>query len=127
MNRKEIEISEPQCLRHYDEGYADGVRSERQVEEHGWINIDDQTPEQEKPLLYFFDCTGVSAGYYYGIEEDYCPVNGHQFGGPGGWLTGDVTHWQYYPGSPEGFSDSHFCSHEDGYMGNVELGSQEDN
>ena len=67
-----------------------------------WISIEDETPEQERNLLYFFDCTGVSAGFYYGIEPDYCPETGHVFGGHDGWLTGDVTHWQYFPDRPEG-------------------------
>lgn len=106
--------------------WVDGVENILTSIPGEWVDITEQVPEEKKPLLYFFECTGVSAGYYYGIDEDYCPVSGHQFGGPGGWLTGDVTHWQYYPGSPKGFDDSHFCPHEDGYMGNEELGEAED-
>ena len=100
MSRREIEISEPQCLRHYDEGFKDGEIS---MSDDGWVSIEDQAPEEKVPLLYFFECTGVSAGHYYGIREDYCPETAHVFGGHDGWLTGDVTHWQYYPESPTGY------------------------
>ena len=67
-----------------------------------WIKIEDEVPEQGRKLLYFFDCTGISLGEYYGIEPDYCPETGHVFGSQLGWLTGDVTHWMYAPDVPEG-------------------------
>ena len=54
-----------------------------------WIKIEDEVPEQGRKLLYFFDCTGISLGEYYGIEPDYCPETGHVFGSQLGWLTGD--------------------------------------
>ena len=70
-----------------------------------WIKIEDEVPEQGRKLLYFFDCTGISLGEYYGIEPDYCPETGHVFGSQLGWLTGDVTHWMYAPDAPEGVYD----------------------
>ena len=73
------------------------------MKNNNWISIEDETPDENAPLLYFFECTGVSPGFYFGINDDYCPETGHQFGGPNGWLTGDVTHWQYFPDGPEGF------------------------
>ena len=72
-----------------------------------WISIEDEAPEEERNLLYFFECTGVSAGRYYGIEPEYCPETGHVFGSHDGWLTGDVTHWQYFPDAPEGYEHRH--------------------
>ena len=38
-----------------------------------WIKIEDEVPPEGVNLLYFFDCTGISFGQYYGIEADYCP------------------------------------------------------
>jgi hypothetical protein len=70
-----------------------------------WINIDDEIPEQERLVIYFFDMTGTSLGFYFGRDEDYPSSNNHVFGGNFGWLTGDVTHWCYIPDYPEGFED----------------------
>ena len=85
----------------YDAGYADGIRNERQAESK-WIKIEDKVPPEGVNLLYFFDCTGISLGQYYGIEPDYCPETGHVFANGDGWLTGDVTHWMPLPDVPEG-------------------------
>ena len=124
MSRKEVEISEPQCLRHYDAGFKAGEIS---MSDDGWVSIEDQAPEEKVPLLYFFECTGVSAGYYYGIEEDYCPETGHHFGGESGWLIGDVTHWQYYPEAPVGFESSPTCFVDEDYIPNFhELGADDE-
>ena len=91
-----------------------------------WINIEDEVPEKERLLFYFFDCVGVHAGEYDGIEVDYCPETGHVFGGANGWLTGDVTHWMYvpegfdlkdkesYPAPPEGAYKEGWVEVEDG-------------
>jgi hypothetical protein len=70
-----------------------------------WIKIADETPEEERLVLYFHDMTGVSLGFYFGIDESYCHETGHVFGGIAGWLTGDVTHWTYIPDYPEGCED----------------------
>ena len=70
-----------------------------------WIKIEDETPPKGERLLYFFEGTGVSVGFYFGIDGDYCPETGHVFGGNFGFLTGDVTHWQYIPDYPAGFED----------------------
>jgi hypothetical protein len=56
-------------------------------------------PEVDSDVFYFFEFTGVSKGQYYG---------GNCFGGNRGFLTGDVTHWQYdvgqeIPARPEGY------------------------
>ena len=86
----------------WQEGFDQGV-----LQSNKWISIEDEAPEQERNLLYFFECTGVCAGRYYGIEADYCPETGHVFASHDGWLTGDVTHWQYFPDAPEGFEHRH--------------------
>jgi hypothetical protein len=70
-----------------------------------WINIEDKTPEKGKRLLYFFEMTGAYLGFYFGIDDEYCPETGHVFGSQVGFLTGDVTHWCYMPDYPEGFED----------------------
>jgi hypothetical protein len=115
MNRKEVEISEPQCLRHYDTGYADGVRNERQV----WINIEEQAPEMKRQVMYFHDMTGgAHIGYYFGIDEEYPGENNHVFASSMGWLTGDATHWMYVPADPfedEGLAERRAEWIEDAY------------
>jgi hypothetical protein len=70
-----------------------------------WIDIEDEIPEEERLLLYFFDMTGTSLGFYFGRDEDYPSSNDHVFGGNFGWLTGDVTHWAYIPKYPKGYED----------------------
>ena len=96
MSRKEIEISEPHCLRHYDQGYLDAYQRRLSMrKDRDWINIEDKVPVEDRLLLYYFRTVGVHAGYYYGKEK-----HGHAFGGPSGFLVGDVTHWQYLPEGP---------------------------
>ena len=103
MNRKEVEVSEPHCLRHYDAGFEAGKHAGWHAHRKGpWIKIEDEVPPKGTKLLYFFDCTGISLGEYYGIEPDYCPETGHVFASRDGWLTGDVTHWMPLPVVPEG-------------------------
>ena len=70
-----------------------------------WEKIDNSTPQKGKRLLYFHDRTGVSLGFYFGIDGEYCSETGHVFGGQFGFLTGDVSHWCYMPDYPEGFED----------------------
>jgi len=70
-----------------------------------WIKIEDEIPEEERLLLYFFDMTGTSLGFYFGRDDQYPSDNDHVFGGNFGWLTGDVTHWAYIPDYPEGCED----------------------
>ena len=67
-----------------------------------WIKIEDQIPDQERLLVYFFEMTGASLGFYFGRDDQYPSDNDHVFGGNFGWLTGDVTHWAYIPDYPEG-------------------------
>ena len=68
-----------------------------------WIKIEDEIPEEGRRLLYFFECTGVSLGFYFGRNEEYPCSNDHVFGSNAGFLTGDVTHWCYigYPDAEE--------------------------
>ena len=95
MNRKEIEVSEPHCLRHYDAGFEDGKRSSK------WIDIEEQAPEMKRQVMYFHDMTGgAHIGYYFGIDDEDCPETVHVFASNIGWLTGDVTHWMYVPEDP---------------------------
>lgn len=64
-----------------------------------WIHVRDEKPQQNTPLWYFFEHVGVHLGEYLGDDV---------FAGDGGFLGGDVTHWQYHTGQqrpepPEGF------------------------
>ena len=68
-----------------------------------WTNIEDEIPEEERLVLYFFDMTGSHLGFYFGRDESYPSDNNHVFGGNFGWLTGDVTHWTYIPDYPEDY------------------------
>ena len=45
-----------------------------------WIKITDETPEEGKRLLYFFEGIGVWTGFYYGRDESYPDSNNHTFG-----------------------------------------------
>lgn len=60
-----------------------------------WIKYDyndpNTKPEKGHPLYYYFDYVGVHLGQYYGEWT---------FASPNGFLTGDVTHWQYDEGQP---------------------------
>jgi hypothetical protein len=81
-----------------------------------WINIEDQEPEEDRELFYFFEHTGVSKGKYRrtyydpeiwgdGLGDCYMDT----FYGRGGFLSDDVTHWMYvdghdwYPAPPKEF------------------------
>lgn len=73
--------------------------------ETAWVEMDfndkDTIPNTKTPLWYYFEYTGVSHGEYYG---DWV------FAGKRGFLTGDVTHWQYgnendTPPTPPGSTD----------------------
>lgn len=60
-------------------------------------------PKENKKLWYFFDIVGVHLGMFRGE---------HCFASKKGFLTGDVTHWQYYeeeqeqPARPAGFKST---------------------
>ena len=56
-----------------------------------WIKIEDEVPDLNQIVWYFFDVVGVHGGNYYGLGEI-----GHEFGGDYGYLSGDVTHWMPY-------------------------------
>lgn len=73
-----------------------------------WILVSDILPVLGQDVWYFFEVTGVSAGQYLGDggDNDGLPT----FGGKGGFLGGDVTHWMPReedtprPGTPVGYS-----------------------
>lgn len=83
----------------YEKGFNRGWQKNEYQSK--WIKIEDEVPEKEVSLLYYFEDVGIWQGYYYGIEKEYCPETGHVFGSNGGFLTGDVTHWMYLPEPPE--------------------------
>lgn len=56
-----------------------------------WILIDDALPEVNQEVYYYFDVVGVWKGTYEGID-DTCGLPA--FSSKGGFLVGDVTHWQ---------------------------------
>lgn len=62
-----------------------------------WIRVTDQLPEIGQKVWYFFEYVGVWPGKYDGIAKDFSYANSKfpmtSFSGPGGGLTGDVTHW----------------------------------
>ena len=56
-----------------------------------WIKIEDEVPDLNQIVWYFFDVVGVHKGNYYGLGEI-----GHEFGNDYGYLSDDVTHWMPY-------------------------------
>jgi hypothetical protein len=94
----------------YDKGYQDAIY--KYMNKLNWIEIEDEAPKKGKRLLYFHDMTGVSLGFYFGIDDEYCSETGHVFGGQFGFLTGDASHWCYIPDYPEGFEDMHIADAE---------------
>lgn len=58
-----------------------------------WIKIEDQLPEENKKLFYYFEWTGVNRGYY--TQGAY---KTNIFYGEKGFLSDDVTHWMYDDG-----------------------------
>lgn len=85
----------------YDKGYQEAKH--KYMNNLNWINLEDEIPEEERLLIYFFDGTGTSLGFYFGRCDEYPSYNNHVFGGNFGWLTGDVTHWAYVPTYPAGY------------------------
>ena len=64
----------------------------------GWRRIDNELPKRDQLVWYYFEVTGVSAGFY--RRNKY----GDTFSGEHGFLTNDVTHWmpidEYKPKPP---------------------------
>ena len=56
-----------------------------------WIMIEDSRPEEGQRVIYYFEKTGISVGYY-GKEGIFYGVYG--------WLSDDVTHWMPMPEPP---------------------------
>lgn len=66
--------------------------------EEKWIKHNDEEPQLNQAVIYFFKYVGVHRGHYRGY---------HRYAGKNGFLTGDVTHWmpddgQELPQRPEG-------------------------
>lgn len=66
--------------------------------EDNWIKHEDQEPQVDQQVIYFFKYVGVHRGYYRGD---------HLYTGKSGFLIGDVTHWmpdegQELPERPQG-------------------------
>jgi hypothetical protein len=81
-----------------------------------WNKIEDTKPEEEVEVFYFFPFLGMYRGKYVPVqypseifEEGEEPCYGDCFYGESGFLTDDVTHWQYsfgveeFPELPEGY------------------------
>lgn len=57
-----------------------------------WISVEDRLPDDGQKVFYYFEPVDVHAGRFSQYVE-----NGYKhalFGGAGGFLTDDVTHWQ---------------------------------
>lgn len=100
----------------FDKAYKKGFDKGWQNNEYQnkWVSIEDEVPEKGRRLLYYFDMCGVFLGFYLGIDSRYCPETGHVFASNVGYLTGDVTHWQYMGEYPEDneelvLSDIEYC------------------
>ena len=87
----------------FDRAYEKGFNKGWQKNEYQnkWVSIEDEAPEKGRRLLYYFDMCGVFLGFYLGIDSNYCSETGHVFASNVGFLTGDVTHWQYMGEYPE--------------------------
>ena len=85
-----------------------------------WIDINNQRPEEDQKVFYFFAFLGVYRGQYSLVEypeemsdEGSEPVYGDCFHGKGGFLTDDVTHWmpdddrEDLPDVPQGYIEIH--------------------
>ncbi len=71
-----------------------------------WIHINDQKPEYQQDVFYFFEVLGVYKGKYrkYNYHEDLDDVEpcwGDVFYGKKGFLTDDATHWMPAPTDDE--------------------------
>ena len=53
-----------------------------------WISVKEKYPQEGDKVWYFFEHVGVHRGVFFGFEEAI-----DVFGGVGGVLSGDVTHW----------------------------------
>ena len=51
----------------YDKGYQEAKY--KYMNNLNWIKIEDEIPEEGRRLLYFFECTGVSLGFYFGRDK----------------------------------------------------------
>jgi hypothetical protein len=101
MKKKEEEVEN--YTNGYGRGFEVGYTHGWNMAKGGlqWTDVMEEQPPKDTLILYFFECTGVSAGYYDGRCDEYPGENNHVFGGGGGFLTGDVTHWMHMPGEPK--------------------------
>ena len=86
-----------------------------------WTNINDERPEEDRDLFYFFPFLGMYRGKYKQteypkelFEEDTEPVYGDCFFGKNGFLVDDVTHWMY--AGSRGFGEDDVPPVPDGYI-----------
>jgi hypothetical protein len=61
-----------------------------------WVSVRDRLPEENQRVIYYFDVTGMDVGRYWKEER----FGFDCFGGKGGWLCDDVTHWMPLPDEP---------------------------
>ena len=72
-----------------------------------WIKIEDQRPEHESKVIYYFKHVGRHRGEYlrvpldaefFGTDENGEPYMSDLFYSKKGFLSDDVTHWMYDEG-----------------------------
>ena len=62
-----------------------------------WIPCSERLPEKDQRVLYYFEHVGIHAGRFKGGT---CHGDALFTSTTGGFLTGDVTHWQPLPSAP---------------------------
>lgn len=60
-----------------------------------WVPMSERLPAPCQRVLYYLDVAGIHSGQYIGDDQS------NVFGGRGGWLTDDVTHWMPLPQPPQ--------------------------
>lgn len=58
-----------------------------------WIKTDDQLPNENQKVIYFFEYTGVSRGKFKGVYVHDLNTTLNCFYSKDGFLCDDVTHW----------------------------------
>ena len=67
----------------------------------GWININNQTPNDGQEVLTYFKLTGIELARYKKLKGTKEEVFGqNMFYNKSGYLTDDVTHWMPLPEVP---------------------------
>ena len=69
---------------------VDVAKLEDELDKHRWRKVEDELPEEQQTVIYYFETTGVDIGKYWKGEHGM-----NCFGGNNrGWLCEDVTHWK---------------------------------